>query len=45
MHVEESIETNNKLAEKIKELEKHHIINNTTINNNQKVNVNVFLRR
>jgi hypothetical protein len=42
--LKESTETNNKLAEKIKELEKHHIINNnTTINNNQKVNVNVFL--
>lgn len=41
--LKESTETNNKLAEKIKELEKQNIINNTTINNNQKVNVNVFL--
>ena len=41
--LKESTETNNKLAEKIKELEKQHIINNTTINNNQKLNVNVFL--
>lgn len=42
--LKESTETNNKLAEKIKELEeKQSIINNTTIHNNQKVNVNVFL--
>ena len=42
--LKESTETNNKLAEKIKELEeKQSIINNTTIHNNQKVNVNLFL--
>lgn len=41
--LKESTETNSKLAEKIKELENNHIINNTTINNNQKVNINVFL--
>ena len=41
--LKESTETNNKLAEKLKELENQQIINNTTINNNQKVNINVFL--
>jgi len=38
----ESNNNNNKLTEKIMELEHQQIINNT-INNNQKVNINVFL--
>lgn len=38
----ESNNNNNKLTEKIMEMENQQIINNT-INNNQKVNINVFL--
>ena len=40
--LKETTDTNSKLCEKILNLEKRNIINNT-VNNNQKLNINVFL--
>lgn len=41
--LKESTDTNSKLCEKILNIEKANVINNNTVNNNQNLNINVFL--
>jgi len=41
--LKETTDTNSKLCEKILSLERASVVNNNTVNNNQKLNINVFL--